>query len=125
MAREADPKRSGAWGRGRIAEAVAVLMLRLKGYAILAQRWRAPGAEIDIIASRGNVVVFVEVKARANAAAAEVALTPAQVRRITRAADLYCARNPRHATGDRRYDLILVSKGSWPRHIQGAFDANF
>jgi len=23
-----------------------------------------------------------------------------------------------------RYDMILVSNGSWPRHIQGAFDAD-
>lgn len=123
--READPKRSGAWGRGRLAETTAALMLMLKGYRILARRWRAPGAEIDLIVRRGNWLVFVEVKARARRADAEIALGFAQRRRITAAADRFCAAHPRHADCDRRYDMILVSKGALPRHIPGAFDANF
>jgi putative endonuclease len=122
--READPRRSAAWGRGRIAETAALVLLLAKGYRILARRWRAPGAEIDLIARRGRTLVFVEVKARATPVDAELALTPAQRRRITAAAELWCARHPRHAAGDRRYDLMLVSKGRWPRHIQGAFDAD-
>jgi putative endonuclease len=122
--READPSRTAAWGRGRLAEAVALLVLLAKGYRILARRWRAPGAEIDLVAKRGRTLVFVEVKARTNLAAAEIALTTAQRQRITQAAEFWCARHPRHAGGDRRYDLMLVSKGRWPRHIQGAFDAD-
>ncbi len=124
MRREADPRRSAAWARGRLAETAALLLLLAKGYRILARRWRAPGAEIDIVAKRGGVLVFAEVKARADPAAAELALSPPQRRRIIAAAELWCARHPRHAGGDRRYDLILVSNGRWPRHIQGAFDAD-
>lgn len=122
--READPRRTAAWGRGRLAETTALLMLVAKGYRILARRWRAPGAEIDLVAKRGRILVFVEVKARGDLASAEIALTAAQRRRITQAAEFWCARHPRHAAGDRRYDLMLVSKGHWPRHIQGAFDAD-
>ena len=124
MRREADPKRSAAWGRGRIAEAAALLLLLAKGYRILARRWRGPGAEIDIVARRGSTVVFVEVKARGSVDLAVEALSAAQRRRITRAAEIFLARHPRHAGGERRYDLILVSHGGWPRHIQGAFDAD-
>ncbi len=124
MRREADPKRSAAWGRGRIAETAALILLIAKGYRILARRWRTPGAEIDIVARRGGTVVFVEVKARGSLGLAELALTAAQRRRITRAAEAFLARHPRHAGGDRRYDMILVSHGGWPRHIQGAFDAD-
>lgn len=124
MKREADPRRTAAWGRGRIAETAAVLLLLAKGYRILARRWRAPGAEIDLIARRGGTLVFVEVKARARLAEAEIALSQAQRRRITRAAELFLARYPHHAGGDMRYDMILVSKGGWPRHIRGAFDAD-
>lgn len=124
MRREADPKRSAAWGRGRIAETAALILLVAKGYRILARRWRTPGAEIDIIARRGGTVVFVEVKARGSLDVAALALTGAQRRRITRAAETFLARHPRHADGDRRYDMILVSPGGWPRHIQGAFDAD-
>ncbi|WP_439574123.1 YraN family protein [Phreatobacter sp.] len=122
--READPKRSAAWGRGRLAELAAAALLLLKGYRILARRWRAPGAEIDLIARRGATLVFVEVKARAASADADLALTRAQRLRIARAAEFWCARHPRHAAGDRRYDLVLVSRGGWPRHIEGAFDAD-
>jgi len=122
--READPGRSAAWGRGRIAETAAMLLLLAKGYRILARRWRAPGAEIDIVARRGGTIVFVEVKARRSMDLAEIALTPAQRRRITRAAELFLARHPRHGGGNMRYDMILVSNGGWPRHIQGAFDAD-
>lgn len=122
--RAADPRRSAAWGRGRLAEAAALVLLLAKGYRILARRWRGPGAEIDIIARRGTTVVFIEVKARDRMADAELALTPGQRRRITRAAEFYLARHPRHAGGDRRYDVILVSKGAWPRHIEAAFDAD-
>ncbi|MFN3855614.1 MAG: YraN family protein [Phreatobacter sp.] len=122
--READPARSAAWGRGRLAEMAAATLLMLKGYRILARRWRAPGAEIDLIVRRGSTLVFVEVKARAAAAEAEWALTRAQRLRIVRAAELWCARHPRHAAGERRYDLVLVSRGGWPRHIEGAFDAD-
>lgn len=124
MKREADPRRSAAWGRGRIAEVAAMLLLRAKGYRILARRWRAPGAEIDIVARRGRTLVFVEVKARGSMDLAEIALTPAQRRRITRAAEVFVARHPGHAGGHMRYDMMLVSKGGWPRHIQGAFDAD-
>jgi putative endonuclease len=99
--READPGRSAAWGRGRIAETAAMLLLLAKGYRILARRWRAPGAEIDIVARRGGTIVFVEVKARRSMDLAEIALTPAQRRRITRAAELFLARHPRHGEGER------------------------
>ncbi len=101
-----------------------MLLLLAKGYRILARRWRAPGAEIDIVARRGGTVVFVEVKARSSMDLAEIALTAAQRRRIIRAAEVFLARHPRHAGGDMRYDMILVSNGGWPRHIQGAFDAD-
>jgi putative endonuclease len=123
--READPKRSAAWGRGRLAETAAALLMIVKGYRILARRWRAPGAEIDLIARRGNLIVFVEVKARASLAEAEIALGTAQRRRITGAAERFRLTHPRHADCEMRYDMILVSKGLMPRHIPGAFDANF
>ena len=50
--------------RGRRAENIAAMFLRLKGYTILDRRCRTPFGEIDIIARRGKTIVFVEVKAR-------------------------------------------------------------
>lgn len=49
----------GAWG-----ENVAAELLASKGYAIVERNWRTPGFEIDIVASKGNRIIFVEVKTR-------------------------------------------------------------
>lgn len=49
---------------GRQAEAAAAEYLKQKGYAVIDQNWRTKFCEIDIIAQRGNVVYFCEVKYR-------------------------------------------------------------
>ncbi len=49
---------------GRKAEAVAAEYLKRKGCAIVDKNWRTKFCEIDVIAQRGNVVYFCEVKYR-------------------------------------------------------------
>lgn len=51
---------------GRKAEDIAADFLRRKGCNIVCQNWRTRLCEIDIIAARGNVVYFCEVKYRAS-----------------------------------------------------------
>lgn len=89
--------RKAAEKRGRRAELIACTLLRLKGYRILAERVRAPVGEIDIIATRGNTLVFVEVKQRRTRAAALESITAKQRRRIERAALLWAA-NTKNST---------------------------
>src|SRR5690606_797752 len=84
-----DPQRRAAEVRGRVAETAAVLRLRLAGWRILARRWRVPVGEVDLIARRGAILAFVEVKARRDLADALSAVTPAQQDRIARAAAAY------------------------------------
>ena len=57
-----------AEARGRRAETLAAWWLRLQGWRILAQRARVPGGEVDLVARRGRVLAFVEVKQRAHRA---------------------------------------------------------
>ena len=83
-----------AWRFGLMAEGVASLMLRLKGYRILARRFRTPLGEIDLVARRGRTVAFLEVKARADFATAAEAVTIYQQRRIINAAQLFLAQHP-------------------------------
>ncbi|WP_026785039.1 YraN family protein [Pleomorphomonas koreensis] len=106
--------------RGRVAEAMAAWALRLKGYRILAARYRTPLGEIDLVARRGGVVAFVEVKARATLDAGLEAVDAGGWRRIEAAADLYLARHPQLAGLTLRFDLMVISPRRWPRHVENA-----
>ena len=66
--------RRAAYERGRYAERWAALLLRAKGYRILARGYRCRAGEIDIVARRGSLLVAVEVKARADLTAAAEAI---------------------------------------------------
>lgn len=107
--------------RGRLAEALATLLLRAKGYRILAARYRTPVGEIDLIARRGRRLAFVEVKRRASLGEAAEAITPRQQARIARAAAFWLAGHPRHGAEELAFDVILIAPGRWPRHLPGAF----
>lgn len=103
--------------RGRAAEARAAWALRLKGYRIEARRVRTPAGEIDLVARRGDVVVFVEVKARQSLAQAADSVTAGQRRRILRAAGHYMAGRPDLAGLTQRFDVVLVAPRKWPHHV--------
>ena len=98
-------------------------MLLCKGYRILARRWKCPVGEIDLIARRGPLFVFVEVKARERLDDAAESLTVRQQRRIVAAAQAWLSRRAANATPHMRFDVVLVAPGHWPRHIRSAFDA--
>lgn len=104
--------------RGLEAEWWASLLLRAKCYRILARRYRAPMGEIDLIAARGNHVVFVEVKARATVEAAIHSLAPRQQLRLRRGAEHFLARYPKYAGRTLRFDLMVVAPGRFIRHYR-------
>ena len=64
--REARPDKIVAFQLGISAESRAAAFLIAKGFRILARRWKSPVGEIDIVARRRALLVFVEVKARNN-----------------------------------------------------------
>ena len=119
------PRRTAAFRFGLSAESRAAALLVAKGYRILARRWRTPFGEVDIVARRRQVVIFVEVKARGHLDDAAEAVTDRQQRRIVAAAEAWLARHPHVASRDIRFDAILVAPSRMPRHIQAAFDASF
>ena len=108
------PERVARYWLGHWAEWCAVLHLILRGYRILARRYRSPFGEIDIIARRGRRLAFVEVKRRPPMAEAEGSLTPMQAERIGRAAEHWIRRRRRYRDHEMGMDLILVSPGRWP-----------
>jgi putative endonuclease len=101
---------------GRRAETIAAWWLRLKGWAILARRVRTPVGEVDLIARRGRILAFIEVKARASASEAALALDDYRLRRVAAAAEALAHRYAR-AGDDLRIDAIFVVPGRLPRHL--------
>src|SRR4051794_27998217 len=116
------PERQVAFRTGISAESRAAVFLIAKGFRILARRWRSPVGEIDIVARRRKLLVFVEVKARDTLDDAAEAVTPQQQRRICAAAEAWLAAHPDASVQDMRFDAVLVPPRSIPRHIPGAFE---
>ena len=105
---------------GRRAEWIVALILTLKGYRILARRFRVHSGEIDLIARRGDVIAFIEVKARAKLDDAIGAVSTRARRRIERAAEMFMAQRPHLADCAMRYDIVATAPWRF-RHLPGAW----
>jgi putative endonuclease len=86
--------RAKAYRRGLFAETIAALLLRLKGHRIVAQRFKTPVGEIDLVVIKGRRLAFIEVKRRKTAEDAAWTLPAKQRRRIVRAAQYWLAGHP-------------------------------
>ncbi|MEZ5952853.1 MAG: YraN family protein [Hyphomonas sp.] len=117
----AEGKRQAAEKRGRKGERAAALFLQLKGYRILERRVKTPLGEVDLIARRGGVVAFVEVKHRASLDLAADSVTQRNWQRIDRASEFWMARHPDLADLGWRYDIVAVAPWQVPRHIRDAW----
>jgi putative endonuclease len=107
--------------KGRRAEWFAALALMLKGYRISALRYKTPMGEIDLVARKGDLVAFIEVKARRDLAAGVDSVSYAAQRRIRAAGEAYISRQPEAARLSWRYDIVVVSPWRWPVHLRDAF----
>ena len=110
-------KRQRAERGGRRAERLAAWWLRLKGWHILAMRARTPVGEVDLIARRGKVLAFVEVKARATDGDAALALDDYRLRRVIAAAEVLQHRYARPGD-DIRVDALFIVPWRLPRHLR-------
>jgi putative endonuclease len=114
-------RRRAAYRSGHSGERLAALRLMLTGYRILARRYRTKVGEVDLIARRGDVVAFIEVKRRAAFVQGLEAVTPQARVRIRRAAELYLRRNPGLVERALRFDVMVITPWAWPRHIVDAW----
>jgi putative endonuclease len=117
-----DPRRQIAFRTWISAESRAAAFLIAKGFRIVARRFKSPVGEIDIVARRRTLLIFVEVKARPNLEEAAWSVTERQRGRIIAAAEAWLARYPDDRIRDIRFDAVLVAPGRIPRHIPAAFD---
>lgn len=113
---------------GRAGERRAALHYLLRGWRIVGRNVRDFGGEIDLIARRGRVIAFVEVKTRRESDAGEPweSVRDGQKRRILRAAESWLAA---HSLDDRtevRFDIVSIVKTRWRFQVEcfeGAFEA--
>ncbi|MCX7304952.1 MAG: YraN family protein [Hyphomicrobiales bacterium] len=113
--------RQKAYRLGHSSEWLVAAALVLKGFRIVARRYRTKLGEIDLIARRGDLVVIVEVKARKTLAEAMEAIAHQSERRIEGAADLWLARQPDYARLSMRFDMVAVLPWRWPVHVENVF----
>jgi len=114
--------------QGDAAEDRACRHLEGAGFTIVERNFRTRGGEIDIVARKGDVLVFVEVRSREDAGfgTPEESVTPAKRRRIVAAARRYLSKVPPSSWREARFDVIAI-EGSGDaavlRHYPAAFDA--
>jgi putative endonuclease len=114
-------RRRRAERRGHVSEYLAALYLFFKGYRILAFRYRTRQGEIDIVARKKTLVVFVEVKARAREMDAVDAVGYETQRRIRAAGDVWLSKRRDAHLLSCRYDIVAIVPGRLPRHFRDAF----
>jgi putative endonuclease len=109
---------------GRDGESLAARWLEEQGYAVLQRNWRCAAGELDVIARRGRITVFVEVKTRSSTAYGHPfeAITVRKAARLRRLVAEWCrAHGP--VPGETRIDAIAVlhARGAEPtiEHLTG------
>lgn len=113
-------KRQEAEQRGRRGESFAAWWLRLRGWRIIGQRIKTPRGEIDLIARRGRLVAFVEVKWRSTPKQLDQSIDEYRLRRVAAAVEAVAHKFMRE--GDTaRIDVMLLAPRHLPRHISNTW----
>ncbi|MGN1060984.1 MAG: YraN family protein [Candidatus Coproplasma sp.] len=119
MAIKGQNRKLGFWGERRAAR-----FLKKSGYQILCRNFKCKAGEIDIIARRGEVIAFIEVKTRTSDCFGEPneAVDCTRRRRYVNAARQYLYINRIRPDGfTLRFDIIEIAKGEI-NHIESAFE---
>jgi len=97
---------------------LAALALRRRGWRIVASNYRVGRREVDLVARRGDVLAFVEVKTRAGGGfgAPEEAVTRLKRREIEAVAAAFLSDRPHE--GDVRFDTVGIVVDEWMRVVR-------
>jgi putative endonuclease len=96
---------------GRRGEERAARYLLRRGYDVLARNVRLGRGEIDIVARKGDVVAFVEVKAHKQREQSLLAVDARKCERLRSAASAWLGRQRDAASLQCRFDLIILTPG--------------
>ena len=114
-------KRQAAYAKGLQAETVAARYLMSLGYEIAEQRYKTKFGEVDIIARRDDVVLFVEVKARKSLTEALDSVSYASQRRIEAAGEHWIAGQDDAHMLSWRNDVIAIVPDHPPQHFENVW----
>jgi putative endonuclease len=77
-------------------------------YKLLAQRYKTPYGELDLVMLKDKEIVFVEVKARKKSYKLDTIITQKQIQRNYAAAEIFLSENPFYLNYPSRFDLIII-----------------
>ncbi len=112
---------------GRYGEQLAVERLVAAGLTVIERNWRCADGELDIVASEGDTLVFVEVKTRSSIAYGDPAeaVRPVKAARVRRLAVRWLVEHPDPYWPQLRFDVVAIVRrgadGPTVRHMRGAF----
>jgi putative endonuclease len=98
-----------SYSRGVCAETKAKGLLTRLGYKILKSRYKTKHGEVDIIASKENVLSIIEVKARQSMQQARESISRRQQQRIENAAVEFLCAHPEHEQDDIQFCAVFVA----------------
>lgn len=106
--------------KGLLAEYLTICLYKIRFYRILHHRYKNYLGEIDLIAKRGQSLIFIEVKARKDNLS-ETIISQKQKQRIKNSASYFLAQNEKYIKYDVRFDLVFIRYLQWPMIIQNAW----
>ena len=110
---------------GTAGEICAASYLKRKGYKIVARNYQTRYGEIDVIAAKGDYIIFAEVKTRSRnpLISASLSVTAGKINKIRAAAQLYLVENQCDLQPRFDYIGIELDKGTYTvaEYIENAF----
>jgi len=114
---------------GKLAEIFAKIILFFKGYKIITSNFvtgrGTHAGEIDIIAQKSNIIVFIEVKKRTSLEDAAYSIKNQQKQRIINGAKSFIKQLDSNKNHNFRYDAFLFDKKFKFKHIKNAWELDF
>lgn len=111
-----------SYQKGMWSEWLISIYLQMLGYRILSKRFKTRLGEIDLVAQKRGVLVFIEVKNRKTLGDALGVVDRRTQQRIVNAAKLFVQKHPHEGGQGFRFDVIALYSGLCVQHIRNAFN---
>jgi len=109
--------KTNSYKLGVAAEKLVATHFQSLGFSLISTRYKTKYGEIDLIVTRENLLIFVEVKARTKPTPLDNLINQRQIDRNYAAAEFFLAEFPNYSAYRCRFDLVVVCKGNISQHI--------